>query len=466
MKSPAPFLLASLLLLVAALPFPARAAFINGPPAFNAARDAGLYVWRDHGIWRIRLISGSLPRSVSGGLTTTRPFLWTSAVAQERSDTLTRVRPGQIGFGLKVDQKDFLDGIDFKVPDGAGLCLWVWGSFGNTIALGADAASVNPLGVSRSIDLLGNGGCVGGIKFHPGHYVSMNEGDGPAQMLDAIRPGVRGLNRRYYWKDLEPTAGNYDFSAIQADLKLAAKNGVQLIAMIMDKSFTASLNPVPRYLANYTWAVAGGGHVAQRWSPYVVRRLALLTGALGKAFDGNPHFEGIAFQETSLGLTNAAAAASGYTPEGYRDALIQILKNAREALPTSQVFWYMNFIEGNNALLGDIASAIVPFKIAMGGPDILPDNWSLNYWSYPFYRQYAGRLVLFGSVQNVSYSHLHASGWYPTKYWTMGELYWWAKTQLGVSYVFWNRKMTASPSDAYDWWDALPVIRYNPPPFN
>jgi hypothetical protein len=48
----------------------------------------------------------------------------------------------------------------------------------------------------------------------------------------------------------------------------------------------------------------------------------------------------------------------------------------------------------------------------------------------------------------------------------MGELFWWARTQLYVDYVFWNRKISPSPQGSYTWGDALPVINANRPPFS
>jgi len=444
-----------------------RADVVDGAPTYSAAKNAGLYVWRaTDGTWHMRLASGSAYQSVTGGITSTAPFKWVSAVATEAKDTVARIKPGQINFNLNVSSSDFVDGVDFSVPDGAGLCLWLWGSFGNTVLFGSGAVPSTPLGVARSFDLLDNGGCVGKIRSRPGHYIALNDWDGTAEMLDSIRPGVTGLHKRYYWKDIEPAPGNYDFSAINTDLQLAKAKGVQLVAMIVDKTFTAGDNPLPPYLASYALPLIDGGYVSRRWSPYVIQRLGLLMQAMGNRFDANPNFEGVAIQESSLGISPATEAATGYAPGIYRDALIRILKNARATFPTAQVFWYMNFLEGGNTLIGDIANAIVPFKIAMGGPDVLPDNTALNTWAYPYYGQFAGRLTLFGSIQNASYAHLHANTWYPTKYWTMGELYWWAKTKLCVNYLFWNRKTVASPSDSYDWTYALPVIRYNPPPFN
>ncbi|MDR2878178.1 MAG: hypothetical protein LBV36_09115 [Chromatiales bacterium] len=299
-------------------------------------------------------------------------------------------------------------------------------------------------------------------KYHPGHYIALNDWDGPTQMLQAVRPGVTGIHKRYPWKVLEPTPGTYDFSGIEADLTIAADHGMQLVIMIEDKSFARNVRMTPPYLwEKYTLPYIDGGQVAKRWDPYVLQRMALLTSALGAAFDTHPSLEGIAFQESAMGFTPEIQRASGYTPERYRDALITMLTTTKSRFPRSQVFWYMNYLEGRQAYIGDVAEAIAPYGIVMGGPDILPDSWPLNFHSYPFYTRFKDRMTLFGAVQYDSYKHQHASA-SATKYWTMQELFAFGRDQLHLDYIFWTRKTRSIPEDSYNWTNALPVIAANP----
>jgi hypothetical protein len=44
----------------------------------------------------------------------------------------------------------------------------------------------------------------------------------------------------------------------------------------------------------------------------------------------------------------------------------------------------------------------------------------------------------------------------------MPELFDFARTKLHVNYMFWVRVTKASPADAYDWLNALPVIAADP----
>lgn len=301
------------------------------------------------------------------------------------------------------------------------------------------------------------------VKYHPGHYIALNDWDGPAQMIQAVRPGVTGIHKRYPWKTLEPAPGVYDFSGVAADLALAADHGMQLVVMIEDKSFSLDTKMTPPYLwDDYTLPYVHGGQVAKRWSPYVVERMGLLTAALGAAFDVHPNLEGIAFQESAMGFTPQIANAHGYTPAAYRDALIAMLIAAKSHFPRSQVFWYMNYLEGGQAYIGDIAEAVLAHGVAMGGPDVLPDSWPLGFHSYPYYARFKGRMTLFGSMQYDSYAHLHADSSRSGKYWTMDELFEFARDELHVDYVFWTRKPRSDPADSYNWTHALPVIAANP----
>ena len=301
-------------------------------------------------------------------------------------------------------------------------------------------------------------------KYHPGHYLALYGYENQSAMYDGAHPGVRGINKRYTWQSLEPTLGQYDFSQIESDLAVAASQGLQLVVMVEDKSFKNDPPPTPEYLwgEQYTRPTRTGGYTAVRYNPYVIQRFKALLEALGQRFDSDSNLEGIALQETALGFVQSALDATGYTPEKYRDALIDVVLSAADSFPTSQVFWYMNFLSGKQAYLADVAAAVAPAGVRMGGPDILPDDHSLQTHVYPLYDQFQGKMPLFCSAQNNSYQHEHADTSYPTRYWTPNEIFKFASDRLGVGYVFWNHNKRASSADSYSWYDALPVIEANP----
>lgn len=304
------------------------------------------------------------------------------------------------------------------------------------------------------------------LKFNPGHYIAMNDWEGQEAMIEAIdHEGVRGVLERYPWAELEPSIDVYDFSRIESDLRLMARHGMQLVVRIEDKSFEPDVKPTPSYLWNEYTVPHGnwrGGYIAKRWEPWVTDRLVALIRALGERFDDHPNFEGVTFEESATSFNAAMQAAYDYSPERYRDETIRLLKSAREHLPGSQIFWSMNFLEGNQAYIGEIAEAVAPLGIAMGGPDVLPDNDPLVRLTYPYYERYKDRMTLFASIQYTSYGHERAAGPHPTRYWTMDELFRFARDRLHADYVFWTQKRQARPPGSYDWTDALPVIEANP----
>ncbi len=298
-------------------------------------------------------------------------------------------------------------------------------------------------------------------KKNPGHYISMVRSDDQDDIIDSLRPGVQGVQKRFYWKDFEPRPGQYDFSNLQSDLDLLAASGGMMIVFVEDKTFNGQV-PTPDYLSAYTLENRNRGYTVIRWDPYVVERFKLLLTAMGEKFDSHPAFEGIAIQESAPGLTSAQLAENNYSPELYRDAIIDVLTTAATAVPGSNVFWYMNFMPQRMGYLMDIALAVAPAGVVVGGPDVLPDDWSLNRHAYPMYDELKGKVTLFNSVQFNSYNHLHDDNSYPTKYWTMDELFSFARDELHVSYLMWNRKTWRTPSDSYTWNDALPTIANNP----
>ena len=307
----------------------------------------------------------------------------------------------------------------------------------------------------------------GGAKFNPGHYAAV----GPGAAIDEIpyldEPAVRGVNKRYKWKRLEPRKGEYDFTEIEEDLRVLKEHDKQLVVFLMDKSFS-EWPSLPGYLSDY--AVEEEGFLDPvRWHPVMVERLLALGKALAARFDGDPHFEGLALQESALDMTNEARQAHGYTPERYRDALIAILTGIQKSMKQSHVFWYCNFMRGNDGHLSQVAEAIVPYGVFMGGPDILPHRIGLNEESYPMYEEFNGRLTLFCSAQTDSYRHhkndtrvwrkepLHEEG-----YLTMEQILLFARDSLHVSYVFWDVKYGGEDKGERNYDDAVQVVRKYP----
>ncbi len=299
-------------------------------------------------------------------------------------------------------------------------------------------------------------------KFNPGHYIAMNMWDGRDAIPDALRPGVAGVQVRYTWRDLEPAKDSYDFSAIEADLAVLKAANRQLVVFVFDKSFKDE-----RYTPAYLWedhtlpsneSSGGVGYVAKRWDPYVVERMSKLLEALGRAFDSHPNFEGVALQESAIGVKGSVLSDAGYTPLKYRDALIELLQNGADALPHSRVFWYMNFLSGGQRYVADVAAAVAPHGVAIGGPDILPGHKPLEKHVYPVLRSLPDA-VTFNSAQYNSFRWKHRGA---PGYWSPMEIFEFAQNELALSYIFWNRTPQPNPKDSFAIEDAYPVIAAHP----
>jgi hypothetical protein len=301
-------------------------------------------------------------------------------------------------------------------------------------------------------------------KYNKGHYIKLLAvNDGHQTMLDSIKPGVKGFLKTYVWRELEPSEGVYDFSEIESDLQLVASQGMQLVVQVIDKTFDGTV-PTPLYLSTdqHVRMNRKGGYTAVRWEPNVQAAMKALLQELGQSFDAHPNFEGVATQETAPGLEEADLTATAYTPEKYRDVLIDILTAAAESVPCSRVFWFQNFLPGANSYLDDVANAVQSLGVVLGGPDALPDDPPLIQFVYPRYDLFQGKMPLFIQVEPAVYRHEHVDGSYPTKYWTMQEIFEFARDDLHSNYMFWSRVVIPNPPDSYTWLDALPVIEANP----
>ena len=418
--------------------------------------------------WRIRMTSATSISRFSGVLESDMPITGVQSFQLENGDSAKLATANSLGATFAV-WPGGTDGVDFTLSAGAKLCLRDTGSSGVPIYLGATLQDAIP--VTAPVALASADACTGTTggppppgprKFHVGHWIVMDRGaESQALMQDAIRPGVVGIVKRYTWLSLEPTQGAYQFSTIASDLAWAAANGMRLIVMIEDKTFVLE-RPDPPYLDAYTPRNVAGGYTMARWSPTVVTRFNALIKALGAQFDKNNNFEGIATQETALQLDSQTLNAFGYTPEKYRDSYINTLTASTVSLPTSRVFWFMNFLVGNQAYIGSIASAVASTGVVMGGPDVRPDDQALQSRTYPFYTQFYGKMPLVGQVENSCYSEPHMTSGYQTKDWTMPELFAYARNNMHVNYMFWVRITKSSLPGAYTWADALPVIAAHP----
>ena len=139
-----------------------------------------------------------------------------------------------------------------------------------------------------------------GLKSHPGHYVAV----GPFFDLSEIKHldeiGIQGINKRYFWRTVEPNQGEYDFSSIEEDLDYCSKHNKQLIVFLCDRAFWIK-GAVPPYLREHEWKNVGGGFSPIRWNPEFLNRFLAVGQAISDRFDTHPNFEGYCYTRNSFG---------------------------------------------------------------------------------------------------------------------------------------------------------------------
>ena len=304
---------------------------------------------------------------------------------------------------------------------------------------------------------------------NPGHYLAVKEDFELSELKFLKEPAIKGVIKRYFWKDLETEKGVYDLSKIENDLAFLNNLNKQLIVFITDKSFFGA-SVLPEYLKNYE-ITNEKITVPKRWESFVIYRTILLGNSITEKFDNRLNFEGVALQESALSLPAAILETNGYTPEKYRDALIETINGIEKKAKQSQVFWYMNFLPGNNDYLAEIVNNLTSKNIVLSGPDILPYRLGLKDITYPLYEKFKDQFYLGCSVQWDSYKHhkndttflardsapIHEEGYIELK-----EIFAFGRDRLFLNYVFWSYFENPPVEDAFDTEDAVEVIRKNP----
>lgn len=98
-----------------------------GPPAFNGAIDANVFVWKEclTGAWKIKTTAGGGSVTYSGTITSSAPFTAVTPVGFDTGDSMDSTsNPKQIVYQL-VTTGNGSDGINFTPQEGATTCLKV-----------------------------------------------------------------------------------------------------------------------------------------------------------------------------------------------------------------------------------------------------------------------------------------------------------------------------------------------------
>jgi len=303
------------------------------------------------------------------------------------------------------------------------------------------------------------------------HYVFFNrdrERIAEPSFLDT--PEFEGAQLKYTWRELEPQIGEYDFSSIEHDLAFLAEHGKKLFVQLQDVSFDTSIVNVPGYLRTdpqfdggmaRQWSYEEDeqhaepeGWVALRWNPAIQERMHALFAALGGQFDGR--IEGITLPETAVEFGRTGRLfPPGYTPERYRDAVLENMRALKRAFPRSVAMLYANFMPGelpgsDHGFLRSVYAEAWRIGVAVGGPDLLPTRRGQMRNSYPLIRQSVGKVPSGVAVQWGNYEQVDPE---TGRRMTVRRMLDFAEQYLQVRYVFWGTQ------EPYYTDEVIPLLR-------
>jgi hypothetical protein len=289
-----------------------------------------------------------------------------------------------------------------------------------------------------------------GTTDTPENFLYTSSGDLEKLRPILTRPDIYGVQVVYSWKSLEPSMGQYDFSAIERDLATTTALGKKLFIQIQDRFFSIEDRSVPNYLTtepkyggglapqndNPGAAPIAQGWVAMQWNPAVRERYQALLKALAEKFDGKVF--GVNLPETAADI-DMKHDHTGFTCDAYFDAEMKNLAAAHAAFVRSYVVQYVNFWPcewaDDHKYMERIFEYAASHSIGLGGPDIVPNRRGQMKNSYPYFHDFRGKLSIVAmAVQEPTLTYKNASTGRP---FTKDEFTQFAKDYLGADVIFW-----------------------------
>lgn len=294
-------------------------------------------------------------------------------------------------------------------------------------------------------------------KWHPGHYVFVyarqSEPWYTRQLLQDLKahPYFRGIMKQYFWKDLEPREGVYDFSKIANDLDQLSRINKRLIVRVEAESFNTGQQEVPDYLQSdrYDGGVykldTGNGYNAAYYNKHVQDRMIALLQAMGKAFDSNPHLEMISLEETSYGKYDNRWVAQH--ARQYLGGMMRVAVAAKQAFPTTQVTQFINW---PTFALPQLFQISVQNHLGVGGPDVMQNATGLINGAYRYFPDLSGIAPIMFDVEYTDYDS--SDGGRDNDDPSIASIVKFAVSALHPNYMVWLRR-TAEGNGSNHWLD-------------
>lgn len=296
----------------------------------------------------------------------------------------------------------------------------------------------------------------GPFKWHPGHYVFLGDYELiPVATELADYSAVRGFQKRYYWDDLEPEKGNYDFSEIISDLNYLQSQGKYLVIQLQLQTFINSIRS-PGYIqtAEYDGGVfqaeSTNGWYIKFYNSQVLLRLKALVDTLGTVVDNHPALAVFNFTETSFPSPKDPVEAENWGSKVTlaMQNMASMASTARNAFPTTPTIQYFNHPRQQYELF---ENSSLNTGIGLGAPDIIiggiPDPAGNS--TYDVANRLKGKIPIGYSVQwnnwirDVNgYRDIHPI-----------EFQEYARDILGCNFIFWIIR--------YPYWNDLKLFWAN-----
>jgi hypothetical protein len=245
------------------------------------------------------------------------------------------------------------------------------------------------------------------IKWHPGFYIYYSPSKYPTSnytklaptplsqilsFMDSIKDEpVKGVQIIAYWGEFEGSRpGDYTagFATVDAILARAAANGQYVIFGVQPVHFGNYPSDwtfaFPAYIVQPEYGgtdavgrygvtpfnINGTGLQPRIWQQATMDRLIALSQAYGARYNPHPNFEMIAFSETSI---NLKVGTDSYSQAAFDAQLKRQMTADRAAWPNTAVRLNANYYFSNSNAISLVNHAARE-KIAIGGPDVLPNE--------------------------------------------------------------------------------------------
>ncbi|MFJ3954509.1 hypothetical protein ACIPXV_31475 [Streptomyces libani] len=285
------------------------------------------------------------------------------------------------------------------------------------------------------------------------NYLYASIGDFDAEVKPLIdRPDVSGVQLVVPWKSLERKKNQYDFSEIDRVLNYLQPRNKKLFIQVQDRFFAAP-SRLPGYLLSDPEYKGGAaptknenglgsgedGTVAAQWNPEVRGRFQHLLKAMSQRFDGR--LAGVNLPETATQV-DTKKDRTGYSHDSYFRAELDNMAYGKKVFTKTPFIQYVNFWPGEWNNSRNYMKRTFEFAkahgIGLGGPDVLPNRPAQMENSYPFFKEYRGKLPIVAmAVQEPDFEYENPK---TKKPYTREEFVDFGSNTLGADVIFWATK--------------------------